>query len=348
MVYGDKMEKLLCELCNTDGVSGFEGEILEKIADIVLPYADKVYFDRLGNLICSKRGKRVPKKKIVYAAHADEVGMVIKHIGENGTLLFDAIGIMAGVLPTRRVRVGKNKISGVIGIKPVHLIPKSEKGSVVSESELYIDIGAENSQDAAKYVKVGDFVSFATESEYLSENKLCAKALDDRIGCAVLIELIKSELEYDSYFVFTRREELGTLGAIQATNELAPDITVICEATTSLDIYGTPDMKKVTKLGEGVALPFMDGGTLYTGSLYDIAVATAKKNNIKIQTKTVVAGGTDARTFKSEGHGSCVLGIALPCRYIHSAACVCDTSDIQAMKELVFALEKKLGGIENA
>ncbi len=342
------MEKLLCDLCNTDGVSGFEGEILEKIASLVLPYADKVYFDRLGNLICSKRGRKAPKKKILYVAHADEVGMVVKHIEENGTLLFDSIGIMAGALPTRRVRIGKNKINGVIGIKPVHLLPKSEKGNAVSESELYIDIGAQNAQDAEKYVKVGDYVSFATKSECFSENRLCAKALDDRIGCAVLIELIRSELEYDSYFAFTRREELGTLGAVQAANELAPDITVVCESTTSLDIYGTPDMKKVTKLGEGVAVPFMDGGTLYTGKLYDIALETAKENNIKIQTKTVVAGGTDARTFRSEGHGSCVLGIALPCRYIHSAACVCDTSDIHAMKNLVFALEKKLGGIENA
>ena len=342
------MEKLLCDLCNTDGVSGFEGEILEKIAELVLLYADKVYFDRLGNLICEKHGRNTPKKKILYTAHADEVGMVIKHIAENGTLLFDSIGIMPGVLPTRRVRIGKNKIAGVIGIKPIHLLPKSEKGNVVSESELYIDIGAQNRADAEQYVHVGDFVAFANKSEYLSENKLCAKALDDRIGCAVLIELIKSELEYDSFFAFTRREELGTLGAVQVANDIKPDITIVCESTTSLDIYGTPDMKKVTKLSEGVVVPFMDGGTLYAGKLYDMAFEVARENNIKIQTKTVVAGGTDARTFRGEGHGSAVLGIALPCRYIHSSACVCDRADVQAMKKLVFALEKKLGGTGNA
>lgn len=342
------MEKLLCELCNTDGVSGFEGEILEKIEKLVLPYADKVYFDRLGNLICSKRGRKEPKNKIVYAAHADEVGMVIKHIEENGTLLFDSIGIMPGVLPTRRVRIGKNKINGVIGIKPVHLIPKSERGNAVTEKELYIDIGAENAEDAEKYVKVGDWVAFDVRSEYLSENRLCAKAIDDRIGCVMLIELLKSELEYDSYFVFTRREELGTLGAIQVANELSPDITVVCESTTSLDIYGTPDMKKVTKLGEGVVVPFMDGGTLYSKDLYNIALETAKEAGIKVQTKTAIAGGTDARTFKTEGRGSRVLGIALPCRYIHSASCVCDVSDIQSMKNLLVSLEKKLGGMENA
>ena len=340
------MRKLLCDLCNIDGVSGFEGEILERIAGYVLPYADKVYFDRLGNLICFKKGKNRPKKRIAFAAHADEVGMVIKHIEENGTLLFDDIGIMPSSLPTRRVFVGKGKIRGVIGTKPIHLIPKEARGKNVSADDLYIDIGAESREEAAKHVKVGDVVSFDSETVMLSENILKAKAIDDRAGCAILIGLIKSELSFDTYFAFTRREELGTLGAVQAANEIKPDICVVCESTTASDIYGTPDMQKVVKLGGGAAVPFMDMGTMYSKNLYELCGKVAAENGIKIQTKTKVAGGTDARTFRREAGGCRVLGVAVPTRYIHSAGSVCDLCDYDEAFRLCTQLEKVLGGIE--
>ena len=120
------MRELLCELCGKNGVSGFEGRVLDYIAELVLPHVDSAYFDRAGNLVCFKKGKRIPKRKIVFAAHADEVGFVVKHIENDGTLLFDGIGIMPSSMPTRRVVVGEKEIPGVIGIKPVHLIPKEQ------------------------------------------------------------------------------------------------------------------------------------------------------------------------------------------------------------------------------
>lgn len=340
------MKDLLFSLCSLDGVSGNEDALLQYIAEMILPYADKVYFDRMGNLVCFKKGKNIPKKKILFASHLDEVGLVVKYIEDDGTLLFDSIGILAGSLPTRRVFVGESKLPGVIGSKPIHLIPKSERSKPQSLDDLYIDIGAESKAQAEEYVRVGDYISFDSECTMLSEKLLKAKAVDDRAGCAVLIKLIMSELSYDTHFVFTRREELGTLGAVCAANNLALDICVVCEATTAQDIYGTPDMKKVTKLGEGVVIPFMDGGTLYSKELYEVATALADEKGIKWQTKTQVAGGTDARSFQREGHGCRVLGVALPTRYIHSSACVCSLEDLDSQLRLCLQLEKVLGGIE--
>ena len=180
----------------------------------------------------------------------------------------------------------------------------------------------------------------------MSDDKFTAKAIDDRAGCAVLVSLIKMGLDYDTYFVFTRREELGTLGAISAANGINPDICVVCESTTASDIYGTPEMKKVVKIGEGVAIPFMDGGTLYSKELYSIATGLADEKDIKWQTKTMVAGGTDARSFQREGHGCKVLGVALPTRYIHSSQGVASLSDFNAQLEICAELSKVLGGIE--
>ncbi len=340
------MKELLMSLCSFDGVSGNEWALLDHIAQMILPFADKVCFDRVGNLVAFKKGKSVPQKKVVFAAHSDEVGLVIKHIEQDGTLLFTDIGILASSLPARRVFVGEKKLPGIIGTKPIHLLPKSERAKQISYDELYIDIGAQSHEEALEYVKVGDYVSFDSECVMLSDKLLKAKAADDRAGCAVLINLIKSELEYDTYFVFTRREELGTLGAISATYQLCPDICVVCEATTASDIYGTPDMKKVVKLGNGVALPFMDGGTLYTKRLHKLATELADKKGIKWQTKTMVAGGTDARSFQREGHGCEVLGVALPTRYIHSSAGVCNLDDFKAQLDICRELSKVLGGIE--
>ena len=341
------MKELLFELCTSNGVSGFESGMLDLVCEKVLPYADEVYFDRLGNLICFKRGNERPKKRIAFAAHADEVGMMVKHIEKDGTLLFDAIGILPSALCAKRVFVGKNRIPGIIGSKPIHLLSKEQRGKNVSAGDLYIDIGADSAENALEHIKVGDAVSFYCDALSLSENIMKAKAIDDRAGCALLIELLKSELAYDAYFVFTRREELGTLGAVSAANEIKPDICVVCEATTASDICGTPDMKKVTKIGEGVAVPFMDGGTLYSRELYDVCTRLADEKGIKWQTKTMIAGGTDARSFQREGHGCAVLGVAVPTRYIHTGASVCDIRDVFAARELIFALEKVLGGISN-
>ena len=200
------MKNLLIKLCSLDGVSGNEKSVLYYISEEIMPFADSLYYDRAGNLVAFKKGKKAPCKKVVFAAHADEVGLVIKSVEDDGTLLFDDIGILASSLPTRRVFVGDKKLPGVIGSKPIHLVPKGERGKKAKYEDLYIDIGALTKAEAEEYVSVGDSVSFDSECVMLSDNILKAKAVDDRAGCAVLINLIKSELEYDTYFVFSYRE----------------------------------------------------------------------------------------------------------------------------------------------
>ena len=279
------MLNLLERLCSASGVSGFEAQVAELIIDEIKEYADDVFFDKLGSLIAFKKGKKRAEKKVLYAAHMDEVGLVVNFIEENGLLRFDAIGISPLALPAKHVFVGEKRIKGVIASKPVHLLKTEEKNKSLKIEELYIDIGAENKEQAGRSVSLFDYAVF--DSSFLLQGDMIkAKALDDRIGCALLCELIKSDLEYDAYFAFTVGEELGARGAGAVTNLIKPDLAVVVECTTAGDIDGVPDAEKVCIVGNGAVVPFMDGGTAYDKELYQFTIDLAQQNNIKCQTKT--------------------------------------------------------------
>lgn len=346
------------KLCLAQGVSGYEDvEICGKdchipsaadlIAQYIKPYADKAYFDKSGNIIAFKKGKKSPEKRIMFAAHMDEVGFVVKHINTDGTLLFDDIGISPTSMLCNKVLVGTKGVPGFIGSKPVHLMSAEQRKKAVSPDELYIDIGARSREKAETLVSVGDFVVFDSKFRQLSTNRIKSKALDDRIGCAILCMLMKRELEYDTYFAFTKGEELGTRGAYAATFGIKPDIAIVAESTTASDIPGCEGENKVCTLGEGVVLPFMDGGTAYNRELRAFALEVARSHGIPTQTKSKVAGGTDARTIQRAYGGVKVIGVALPCRYIHTAMGVADTRDAEAMKDLIFALADCVGSFED-
>lgn len=342
--------ELLSPFCECCGVSGFEHEgknpIGRYITECIKPYCDEAYLDRAGNIIAFKRGKARPKSKVMLAAHMDEVGFVIKHINDDGTLLFDGIGISPSAMPCSRVRIGDSGVHGVIGMTPIHLLSKQEREKPVSEDSLFIDIGASGKEEAEKYVAVGDFAVFDNGCVPLSDTRLIGKAIDDRIGCAVLCDIIKETLPYDTYFAFTVREELGTLGASAAVNGVKPDIAVAVEATTASDIPSCEGSDRVCVLGGGTVLPTIDGGTSYDKALGLIARDIAEKAGIKYQNKQKIAGGTDARTFQRASGGVRVLGIALPCRYIHTASCVADAGDVIATKRLATLIAQSFGGID--
>lgn len=342
--YMKDFKSYLKAFCMADGVSGFEedGGCARLIIDEIKPYADHAYLDKVGNIIAFKKGKRSPEKRVLFAAHMDEVGFVIKSINEDGTLLFDDIGIHPSVMPCEAVRVGENRVNGVIGMTPVHLLSADDRKKAVRAGELYIDIGATSKEDAQKYVSLGDYVAFDECYTELSDTRIKVKAIDDRIGCAILCLLIKQELEFDTYFAFTTGEELGTRGAFAAASDVKPDIVIVAEATTAGDVYGNNGKDAVCRLDGGVVLPFADGGTVYNRELRFVALEIAQENNIKTQTKTKIAGGTDARTFQRSACASAVLGVALPCRYIHSASCVADVRDMLEMKRLIFKLADNL------
>lgn len=331
---------MLKELCLLNGTSGDEKIVCDYIVNEIKDYCE-YEIDNLGSIIALKKGKKKPEKKVMLCAHMDEVGFIITDIDDNGYLSFDAVGgIDAKVIAGRSVTV--NGVNGVIGLKPVHLLTDDEKGTAPTIKSMKMDIGAKNREDALKYVHPGDYAYFCSDYTEFGDGFIMSKALDDRIGCMLLIELIKSELEYDTYFCFNVQEEVGLRGAACTAYQVQSDVSVILEATTAADLCGVTGGDRVCVLGDGAVISFMDGRTIYDKELYALARKTADDNNIKTQTKTAIAGGNDAGAVQSSGKGSKVLAISLPCRYIHSGASVVKKSDIEETRNLLNKLLPKL------
>lgn len=330
-------------LCQLDGVSGWEDEVRDYILERVIPYASGVETDSMGNLIVTKKGKKTPAKKIMLAAHMDEVGIIITQISDDGFLRFDFIGgVDRRVVIGKRVFIGRGRVPGVIGIKPIHLLEKGEEKTVPKLDELYIDIGAATREQAESLVSLGDEGVFEDSVLEFGDGFLKAKAIDDRVGCAAMIKLLEQELPCDCTFAFTVQEEAGTRGAQIAANRVKPDVAIILEGTTAADLPGVEEGKRVCRLGGGLVLPFMDKGTLYTPALWKRATGIADKNDIPWQTKTRIAGGTDARVIQRSGAGCEVVAISAPIRNIHSPAGVAKFSDFRYMPKLVLLLLEAL------
>lgn len=331
---------MLKKLCSLNGTSGDEQAVRDFIIHEIKDFCE-YRVDALGSVIAYKKGKKQPLKKVMLSAHMDEVGFIITYITDDGYLKFHPVGgIDARVVIDRVVRVG-NRI-GVIGTKAVHLLSDDEKKTAPGFSDLYIDIGAENREDAEKYVSLGDFAYFESDYCEFGNGFIKAKALDDRIGCLLLMELIKSDLEYDTYFCFNVQEEVGLRGALCSSYQVQSDISIVLEATTAADLCGVAGGERCCILGNGPVVSFMDGRTVYDKALYNLAFTTAEENHLKIQTKTAVAGGNDAGAIQTSGKGSRVLAVSLPCRYIHSGASTVKKSDIEETKKFLKAYLRKI------
>ncbi len=320
--------ELLRRLCEADGVSGFEDNVRVLISDEIKDFCDELYSDALGNLIGVRYGKS-REKKIMLCAHMDEVGFCIKHVTDDGTLLFDAVGISASAMPSKRVRIGKDGRIGVIGSAPVHLSGAKQDLKI---SDLYIDVGARDRKDAEELF--GQYAVFDSDFCFFGNGLVKSKALDDRIGCTIMCMLAKQKPEYDTYFAFTVGEEVGGVGAGAATIRINPDVCLILEGTTASDIYPNAGADKVCSVGSGPVCPFMDAGTLYDKELYNFIMQLAFENGIPCQTKSRVAGGTDASRIQKSAAGVRVAAISLPCRYIHTSASVASVSDMENMYKL--------------
>ncbi len=329
------MIKLTEKLCNLYGPSGLEDEVRNAIIEEIKPYCDKLYTDKVGNLIAFKKGKKSTEKPLLFAAHMDEVGFMIQYISDDGYLYFDTIGgIDNSVIGGRRMVIGDNRLLGVVASKAVHLQKASERGVCLPVSEMYIDIGCTTKEDAKKHVSVGDCGVFVPNFEKFGDGFIKSKAIDDRFGCAVLCTMIKEEREYDTMFAFTVCEEVGCRGAMTAAYALKPEITVVIESTTAGDLPAVPEARRACAVGEGAVISVMDGGTIYDRPLFDKAASLAKENGVKYQVKNTVAGGNDSRAFQTSGEGGRVMAISAPVRYIHSASSVVKESDLLDVLEL--------------
>lgn len=332
--------RVLENLCLLNGTSGDESRVREYIINEIRNYCD-YSVDALGSVIALKKGKKIPDKKVMISAHMDEVGFIITYITDDGYLKFSPVGGIDSRVVIDRV-VDVNGTKGVIGAKAVHLLSADEKKSAPSFDKMCIDIGAKNKEDAEKYVSLGDYAYFVSDYSEFGDGFVKAKALDDRIGCMLMIELIKSELEYDTYFCFNVQEEVGLRGSQCTAFSVQSDVSVVLESTTAADLDGVTGGNKCCVLGDGPVVSFMDGRTVYDRELFNVAFETAKEKNIKIQTKTAIAGGNDAGAIQSAGKGSKVMAVSLPCRYIHSGSSVVKLSDIDETRKLIFALLDKI------
>lgn len=334
--------KYLKELCEISAPSGEEKAVRDYI---ISKLGDCDYItDNAGNLIVEKKGKKTPKNKLMLAAHMDEVGFIVTFIDDSGMLKFDTVGgIDAKSLLGKRVKIGDN--IGVIGTVPVHLTDKESESKMPKASDMFIDLGFSCKAQAEKAVALGDIGTFLSDYTEYGEGFIKSKAIDDRFGCAVLLDILESESEYDVTICFTVREEIGLLGAGVAANRVKPDIAIVIESTTANDTVGVSGSDKVCSLGDGAVVSFMDGRTLYDKTLYRVAMNLAEQKGIKAQTKTKIAGGNDAGALQSAGIGSRVLAVSLPTRYIHSSSCVAKKDDMRSVLVLTKELIKKFGNI---
>ncbi len=335
----------LKDLSNLIGVSGDENKVREYIIENI---KDKCEYkiDNLGNIIAFKKGKNKIEKKIMFAAHMDEVGMIVNYINDDGTLKISPVGgLDAEVVIGRSVIVSKNNMKGVIGSKAVHNLSSEEKKSSPKFDNLYVDIGSQSKEETEKYINLGDTVAFMPNFMEFGDDKIKSKALDDRIGCAIMLDLISDELEYDAYFAFTVQEELGLRGARTATYDIEPDFAIVLETTTASDIPSVSEEKVVCKLGKGAVVSYMDRSTIYDKELYSLAFEISKSNNILCQTKTAVVGGNDSGAIHISRKGVRTIAISAPSRYLHSPASVVKKSDLIACENLAKMLFLRIANI---
>lgn len=327
----DTMETLCC----LSGVSGGEDEVRDYILERAMSFADEIRTDPMGNVMIFKKGAASPNKRIMLAAHMDEVGLIITDITDDGYLRFSqAGGVDRRVLFGKRVYVGTERHLGVIGSKAIHLTSAEQRKSLPEMRDMYIDIGAADRAQAEKLVQIGDLASFDESIVRFGDGFIKAKAIDDRVGCATMLELIESDLPCDCWFAFTVQEEVGTRGATVAARSIEPDVALILETTTAADIPGTEGAERVCCPGKGIVIPFMDRGTIYDKTLYKTLGRLADENGIPWQTKTKIAGGTDASVIQRSGAGTQVAALSVAVRNIHSPASVAKIEECQAQYKL--------------
>lgn len=354
---------LLKELSLAFGPSGCEGNVRDIISEYVKDYADEIITDRLGSLVAVYRARkksdaysiddepvnpdgRPDVTRLMLQAHMDEVGFMIKSVDDRGYLHIAPLsGKDPRTLAARNVTVGdeERKVPGYFGLKPAHL------GGTGEFKDLYIDIGAKDKKDALKHVEIGDFGTYRSDFVLFGENdtKIKGKALDDRLGCAILCLVLKhlseteAALPFDVCFAFTCREEIGGTSAKTAANLIDPDVAICLESTAVNDLSGDK-FGYVGHQGKGGCLSFMDRSTIYDSELFDFIMKTGKENGIPVQAKQYVSGGNDARVINRSMAGVRVAALSAPSRYIHTAANVIDRRDYELMTELLKAVIRSL------
>jgi len=327
---------LIERLSNVSGVSGAESAVREVVRQEINTLTTNIREDALGNLLVGKdREEDGEALRVMIAAHMDEVGFMITHEDGEGTFRFSKVGgIPDSVLPGKGVLIGRERIPGVIGVKPIHLTKKGKKKQIVSIDQLRIDVGPEQ----ADRIGIGDRVVFATQFK-TNGSSMMGKAFDDRLGVAILIELIRRPpRSIDFLAAFTVQEEIGLRGAGVAAHALDPDCSVVLDTTPARDYPLWSEKENIhynTRLGEGAAIYLADSGTISDRRLVKHFIDTAKEHQIPHQRRQPGGGRTDAAAIHGQRTGIPSISVSVPTRYLHGPVSLARMDDYRATLALL-------------
>lgn len=326
------------------GPSGMENEVRALLREEAKKYCDDVSIDRAGNLVCRRKGRDQNLPSVTFAAHMDEIGFIVTGHTEDGLLRFRPVGgVDPRVVVSKWVLLGKDRLRGIIGAMAIHLQTPEDRARVLDYDNLYIDIGATDKKEAEGLCPLGTYAVFETPYTEFGDGFVAARALDDRVGCYSLLQILKnSDYAGDLCCVFVTQEEVGLRGSKGAAFHIQPDIAIILEGTSANDLGDTEARFHVCVPGEGVAISFMDNASIADTGLYQLMKDTAQKSGIPHQIKRGITGGNDAGSFQRSGKGARTCVLSVPCRYIHSGNNVAKLSDIKAQSDLALAFLKSL------
>jgi len=329
---------LLRKICQTPGAPGFEQKIRALIINEVTPYADEVTVDPIGNVVALRKGKE--HKKVMVAAHMDEISFMVQFIDDDGYIRFLPLGgFDPKTLTSQRVIVhGKKDMIGVMGSKPIHLMKPEERNKAPQISDFFIDLGM-SKKEVIKYVSLGDPITRERKLIEMGDN-VNSKSIDNRVSVFILIEALKElkdkVLPYDLYGVFTVQEEVGLRGGISATHKIDPDFGFGLDTTIAFDVPGAQSHEKVTSLGAGTAIKLLDKSVISDPRMVRYLKEQADNHNIKWQPEVLPAGGTDTAAIQKFGKNGAIVGaISIPTRHIHQVIEMANKSDIRNSIDLL-------------
>lgn len=338
--------ELIKKLALCFGPTSCEGEVERAVREELAGLDAELYTDRMGNLTAHLKGPE-GAPRIMLCAHMDEVGFMITEIEEDGTLRVGKLGgYDDAVLTGRYLWLGdeQKRVRGVIAGKGIHQMDAKERKKLPDIEDLYVDIGTTSREETEALLQRGDFATFDTDFAVFGKagDLVRCKALDDRMGCALLIEVLRAvadkKLPLDLWFCFTVREEIGRSGAKVTANRIAPDAAIVLETTAIADLPDVDPARRVAEVGKGGVLSLMDRSTIYDRELIGFALDTAKSRNIPVQVKRYVSGGNDAAHVQRSGIGVRCLALSAATRYLHAPVSVASIKDYESMVALVSAM----------
>ena len=338
----EKEIKLVEELCMTPGISGHEEKIAEIIKRELKDVADDIETDLMGNVIATKKGSSKKGPKVMLAAHMDEIGLMVRYIDDNGYIKFSTIGGINDQMLMNQTVVIHSKngdLTGVIGSKPPHVTKPEERKKVVPYDEMFIDIGAKDKEQAEEMVSIGDPITFKSWFEAFPNDLVMCKALDNRLGCYVMMEVLKRvNTRATVYGVGTVQEEVGLKGAKTSAFKLNPDLAIALDVTLSGDHPGIKPEEAPVVMGKGPAIILADAsgrGILTQQSVKDMLIKAGDENDIPYQLEVSDGGTTDGTAIHLTREGIPTGVLSVPTRYIHTPVSVCSMDDIESTIQLI-------------